>query len=431
MTIERAYKFLTEDIWRHSQNDIRDKRRRYEFSLLKVLTLCAKGFNNKKLNVWANSLTYSLMFAAMPIVAMIIAIANGFGYMDLVRERMYNSFLGEYNMAADILGAAERYLETSHGGLFLGIGFLFFIWAIYSFFTNVEQCFNEIWNVHRSRAVHMQVITYFAILFFMPILFVVSSGMLSLVWNIGDAIGLGSEGWLRNIITAFIPYLTSWLIFSCMYKLIPNTTVSWTASIIPGVVMGTMYQLMQWVLVHFVVILARASVVYGAFATIPMLMMCLQWMCLLILIGTQLSFSIQNNEMFEYEKDIMDISHRYEDFVALYITHAVCEHFRTEQPPLSASELAESYHLPIRLVRQELERLTRAGILYELYTEDDSVRLYHPAKDVALITTEHVEDALDRLGSEEFLRALPSDMKEYWERYKTQKEHNSNINISL
>lgn len=428
MTISRAYKFLTEDIWRHSQNDIRSKRRRYEFSFLKIITLCARGFVDKNLNVWANNLTFSLMFAAIPMLAMVIAIADGFGYTDLLREKLQHTFLSEYQMDEILISSAQRYLDTAQSGLFLGIGLLILLWAVYSFFTNVEQCFNEIWNVHRSRPLHRQVITYIAIMFCIPILLVVSSGLFGLIWDVSDSLGLGREGWMRNWITKCVPYLTSWVIFSLLYKYVPNTKVGLKASIIPGILMGTTFQLMQWVLIHFVVILARTSIVYGAFATIPMLMMCWQWMCLLILVGTELSFAIQNNENFEYEQEISTISTRYDNFIALYLTHIIVERFRNEQPPISSETMADEYHIPLRLVRYEMERLTACGILIEIYTEGTEERLYQPAKDVAILTIGHVEAALNTQGSDNFLRSIPASMKDYWEQYQHYKNTNTNLN---
>lgn len=407
---------MTEDIWRHRQKDIRSKRLRYEFSIIKILVLCARGFINKNLNVWANSLSFSLMFALVPILALVIAIAQGFGYLQVIQDRIEHTFIGEYDLLPQAIEAAQRYLETAQGGVFLGVGLLILIWAVYSFFQNVEQCFNSIWNVQESRDTSYQIVTYISILVLLPMLIVVSTGFSSFVLDMSDAMGFGREGWLRNLIDTILPYLLTWGSFALMYKFIPNTRVDWRSAIIPAIVMGTLFQVMQWALVNFVVILSRTSIVYGAFAMIPILLMIMQWTSLLILIGAQFSFSIQNNENFEYEQDIDSISHRYEDFIALHIAKIVIARFQQAQPPISSAEIAEEQRMPIRLVRRQLKRLLRCGIITPILGVNEDTHYYQPAIDTPLLTDKYIQDKLYTLGAEGFLRALNQEIKDDWDK---------------
>ena len=87
--------------------------------------------------------------------------------------------------------------------------------------------------------------------------------------------------------------------------------------------MGTLFQLLQMFSVYLIALLSRTSIVYGAFATLPILMTFLQYASLLILIGAQMSFAIQNNAEFEYEQDLNSMSRRYKDFVMLYLLSIV------------------------------------------------------------------------------------------------------------
>lgn len=408
--------FFTVDIWRHSRYENLSRMRTYHLRALKVITLCVRGFISGNLNMRAGALTYSLMFAIVPILAMILAVAQGFGVSDIIEQELNRSFLGEYGLVPTIMEFVQRYMETAQGGVFLGMGILILIWAVYSFFQNVETAFNTIWNVDKSRSVYRQLVTYISILFFVPILIVLSSGLLNYVTIFTEALHKYGLHFLESGFMHFLPYLTAWLIFTWMFWAIPNTKVGFWAAVIPGVLMGTCFQVMQWALVHFVVILGRTSIVYGAFAAIPILLMVLQWTCLLILIGAQLSFSIQNNEMFEFEHDIDTISRRYSDFLSLYLMSVIVRRFRCEELPLTAHQMASQYKIPLRLVYESLSHLTETGLLREVYVEGEEDKTYQPAMDVALLTVDKICERLECRGAEHFL-LHSADMEDFWQRY--------------
>ena len=419
--------FLTTELWRTTGWGEQPWWRRLVYSLLKVVTLTVRGFQSKDLAIKANGLTYSLMFAIVPILAMVLAIAKGFGFDTVIEERLQGSFLGEMNMVPMVMGFVERYLDTAQGGVFIGIGLLILIWAVYAFFRSVELSFNGIWNVQQSRSVARQLSNYIFILFLIPILIVVTSG-LSIYLN-SAASSLADIAMLRSMQRGFVKFLSYaivWLVFTWMYWAIPNTKVKFGAALVPGIIMGTLFQLLQALSMYIIVFLSRTSIVYGAFASIPLLLMWLQWSCLLILIGAELSYAIQNKEEFEYEKDLNAMSRRYKDCLTLYLLSAIIERFNNDQPPMSAHDMAEAFHLPVRMVNSLLSRLQEVGVVRTLYVENNEEKTYQPALDTHLISVGMVFERIDAQGVEEFLRDVPEDLQKFWERFMQMKrEHNS------
>ena len=189
------------------------------------------------------------------------------------------------------------------------------------------------------------------------------------------------------------------------------------SALIPGVITGTLYQLMQMLSVYLIAFLSRTSIVYGAFATIPILMTWLQYTSLLILIGAEMSYAIQNNEEFEYEHDLNSMSRRYKDFVMLYLLSLIIKRFEADEAPYTAHELAVRDRLPIRLVNQLLSRMVETGILREVHVEGNEERTYQPALDTHKINVGMVIDRIDAQGSEQFLQAPTKEMQSFWKRY--------------
>ena len=427
-------RFVRYDMWRRTTTEFDGFFQRLGYAIIRTIVLVARGFGSKNLNDKAKSLTYSLIFAIVPILAMVVAVAKGFGVVDVIERQLNASFLGETNMVPTIMQMVDRYLSTAQGGVFVGIGLIVLLWAVYSFFQSVETAFNKIWNVQKSRSVLHQVTTYIAILVLIPVLIVCSAGIS--IFLHATMSGLLSEvgslhEFFHNGGATTLQFGICWLLFTGMYIAIPNTKVHFLSALIPGVIMGSLFQVLQMLSVYLIAMLGRTSIVYGAFATIPILMTWLQYTSLLILIGAEMSYAIQNNEEFEYEEDLKKMSRRYKDFIMLYLLSIIVRRFEADEAPLTAHELAIRDYLPIRLVNQLLGRMVETGILREVYVEGKEEKTYQPALDTHKITCGMVVERIESQGTELFLQNPSPEMQDFWKRYIQIKKDNQTLDQIL
>lgn len=425
--------FVRYDMWRRTTTEIDTCYKRLGYIVARTIALVVRGFTSKNLNDTAKALTFSLIFAVVPILAMIVAVAKGFGVVDIIQNQLNASFLGETNMVPTIMEMVDRYLETAQGGVFIGVGILILLWAVYSFFQSVETAFNRIWNVQKSRSILRQVTTYIAIVVLIPVLIVCSAGInIFLHTTIESTIEISAlHEFFHTSGVKFLQFVLVWLLFTVMYIAVPNTKVKFMSALIPGILMGTLFQLLQMLSVYLIAMLSRTSIVYGAFATIPILMTWLQYTSLLILIGAQMAYAIQNNEEFEYEQDLNTMSRRYKDFIMLYLLSIIIKRFEADEAPLTAHELAIRDHLPIRLVNRLLGRMVATGLLREVFTENEEERRYQPALDTHKISVGMVIDRIDAQGTELFLQNPSEEMVNFWENYTKMKEKDTTLNQIL
>ena len=427
--IKKTTDFLLNDLWRKTGEEF-SRWKRLGYMTLRSIVITVRGFLDHGINIRANALTYSMMFALVPILALVLAIAKGFGFEQIIEEKLYESFLGKMNLVPTIMGFVERYLETAQGGVFIGIGLLILLWSVYAFFNNIESSFNTIWQVKRSRSYLRQFTTYISILLLIPMLIVVSSGV-SILFNstLGDIPFFRAMAPLKEFAIKLAPWITTWLIFTWMYWAIPNTKVGAWAAFIPGILVGTMFQLLQILSFYLVAFLSRTSIVYGAFAAIPLLLTWLQLSCLFILSGAELSFAIQNNEDFDYDSDLRKMSRRYKDYVTLYLTYLIVKRFETGDTPETAHEMAHDNRLPARLVNQLLSRLVEVGVVRETYIEGKQERTYVPARDINTITIGSVIESVERQGTELFLRNPTPEREMFWSRYNELRQSADVLNV--
>ena len=420
--------FVRYDMWRRTATEFDGFFQKLGYAVIRTIVLVARGFTSKNLNDKAKSLTYSLIFAIVPILAMIVAVAKGFGVADVIERQLNASFLGETNMVPTIMAMVERYLETTQGGVFIGIGILILLWAVYSFFQSVETSFNQIWNVQKSRSILRQATAYISIVVLIPVVIVCSAGINIFVHSALESTIHSSalHTFFHNSGVQMLQFIMCWLLFTVMYVAIPNTKVQFVPALIPGILMGTLFQLLQMLSVYLIALLSRTSIVYGAFASIPILMTWLQYTSLLILIGAEMAYAIQNNEQFEYEQDLNSMSRRYKDFIMLYLLRVIIKRFEADEAPLTAHELAIRDHLPIRLVNQLLGRMVETGVLREVYVENEEEKTFQPALDTHKISVGMVLDRIDAQGTEQFLQAPTKEMQAFWNSYlNIKKTHTS------
>ncbi|MDD5184144.1 MAG: YihY/virulence factor BrkB family protein [Paludibacter sp.] len=421
--IVRIYNFIRYDIWRITENEL-SRSRRFLYRIVKTLILAVRGFIGDKLNIRASALTYSILFAIIPLFALIIAIGKGFGVKGLIENTLKGTFLGQANMIPTVMGFVDRYLETTQGGIFIGVGIAILFWSVMNFFMQVESAFNGIWQVKKSRSPFRQFTIYFSTILIVPLFIVFSSGFSIFV---SKAL---SQTFIYQVLSPilrfgvkFLPYIINWLVFTIMYMVIPNTRVRFYNALIAGVIAGSAFQAFQMLYINGQVYLSRYNIVYGSFAAVPLLLLWLQISCLIVLLGAEISYASQNIQNFEFEADTKNISTRYKNFLTLFITYVIVKQLEERKPPLSSEEIALSQRLPIWLVNQILTRLVEVTVLIEVYNEDLRAKNYMPAVDINQLSVRMLFNKLDTFGSELFLNSKNEHLDAFWQKTLEMKIH--------
>ena len=414
--ISKTLNFIRFDIWRITEHEL-SQTRRIVYRFIKTLVLAVRGFIDEDLNVKASALTYSILFAMIPTFALIIAIAKGFGIEKLIRSSLQGTFIGQENLIPQVMEFVERYLETTQGGIFIGIGLAVLFYSVMNFFMQVESAFNGIWKVKKSRSLIRQFSTYFSSILIIPILIVLSSG-LSIFINTAIA-----QSFLYNVLSPllrfgvkFAPYIIDWIVFTVMYMIIPNTKVRFTNALIAGVLAGTAFQLFQFMYIHGQVYLSRYNIVYGSFAAIPLLLLWLQISFLIVLLGAEISYASQNIKNYDYEFDTKNMSTRYNNFLTLFITYVIVKQFEEQKPPLSSDEISINYRLPNRIVNQILTKLVDVSVFIEVFNDESRTKTYQPAIDINQLTINLLFNKLDSHGSELFLTNKNELLDSFWQK---------------
>ncbi len=425
---KKVGKFINTDIWKITESELSKSRRR-SYRFIKTLILTARGFISHDLPVRASALTYSILFAIIPLFALIIAIAKGFGMEKLIEKSLEGTFIGEADLTPTVMGFVQRYLESTQHGLFIGIGLVILLSSVMNFFMQVERAFNSIWQVKKSRAIIRQFTTYFSSVLLVPI-FIVLSGGISFYFNT-----ILDQSFIYDVLSPFIrfgvmltPYLVNSIIFTIIYIVIPNTKVLPKNALIAGIIAGTSFQAFQSLYIHGQIYLTSFNVVYGSFAAFPLLLLWLQISCTIILLGAEISYASQNLQDFEYEVDNKKISRRYKNFLTLYISYIVVKQFEKLAPSLTAEEIANANKLPVKIVKEVLFELVDASVLVAVHSNNFETRTYLPAIDIQQLTVNLLISKLDMNGTEQFLTNKNDALDAFWKKTMEMKKRSEEPN---
>ncbi len=421
--IQRISHFLKYTIWRKTESNL-TRGESLGYTILKTILLAGRGFREHKVLVRADALAFALLFATIPIVALMFAISRGFGFEGLLEDTLLSfPILQQLNAVPLLMEFVNRYLETAQGGVFIGVGFIMLLWSVYYFFNSVETSFNDIWSVRKSRNIVRQITTYIIIVMAIPVLIICTSGISIFVnSNLPDTPFFAQMAPVKEFLMRLSPFVIAWLFYSWMYWAIPNTKVGAAAAFIPGILIGTLFQLLQMISVWIIAFLGRYSIVYGAFAAIPLILFMLEWISVLTFLGAEISYAIQNKEYYDYHTDMEYMSRRYKDYITAFITYVVVHRFEHNEAPLTASQIAHSNNMPIRLVNNLVTRLVETNIIREVYVENEEEKALMPAVDINQLTIGRVFEAIESQGSELFLQHPTKQMKTFWKEWQNIKQ---------
>ena len=401
--IANFWRFASDDIWRITETEVSGSRR-ILINLFKTVMISFRRFKEDDLQAKASALTYNMMLAIVPMLALMYAIARGFGFQNIIQMQLLDYFPAQRNALTHIFDFVKTYLsETRNGGVFVGAGILMLLWTVVSMVNNIEAVFNEIWQVKKPRSFYRKITDYTSFFLILPILMIASGGLslfLSSSFENLDYLSFMSPV-VRKLLS-FSPYFLTWLFFTGMYVLIPNTRVKFWNALLAGIICGTAFQFFQFIYISGQIWVSKYNAVYGGLAFLPLLLLWIQLSWIICLFGAVLTFSAQNIRNYNFERDSKNISRRYKDFLLLLVASLIVQRFVKGEKPLTVEEISYDNKIPIKLTGQLLYLLTEIGVIIETVTDEDRVTAYQPAMDVNRLSVGELFSRVDLYGSEKF-----------------------------
>ncbi|GAB6010652.1 YihY/virulence factor BrkB family protein [Viscerimonas tarda] len=424
---KRLVRFLSYDIWRFDEAGVSTSKLSL-YNVIKSFVLTYRNINVYQLNTRAGALTYNTLLSIVPMLAVLFAIAGGFGFQNIVKSELFSYFEGQREILEKAMVFVDKSLQYASGGVFLGVGLIMLLYTVISLMSNIEANFNITWRVKESRPYYRQFTDYIAFLIISPIFLICNAG---LTVFLNSSLKLDYIGFFISPVAEVIPYAITILLFTLFYMFIPNTKVKFGSALFGAVFAGIAFQVFQVIYISGQIWLSKYNAIYGSFAILPLLLLWLQLSWFICLIGVELSFANQNIKKFNFEKEVKTISRRYKDFFILLIATLIVKRFEEGDKPYTADELSNNYKMPTQLTSDILFFLSQSGIIAKTPAKEDGVFAYIPAIDINKITVNYLFEKIDGHGSEDFLTDKDKLFLDEWKVIKNLRSLNASENILL
>ncbi|HEU4857075.1 MAG TPA: YihY family inner membrane protein [Rhodanobacteraceae bacterium] len=256
-------------------------------------------FRDDKCFETAGALSYTTLFAIVPMLAAVVAIVSVFpafaGLRDNVTRFIFRSFVpaaGETVQGYLLEFAANASKLTLMGVLVLLASALMMM-------ASIEDRFNRIWRIASPRKGSARLLLYWAALTLGPILVTAGVGVSSWVYAQPLWRGVAGHGVAGFRLWLLAPFLITWTGLAVLYEVVPNCRVRWRHAITGALVAAVLFEFARKGFAVYVQGVANYREVYGALAAIPIFLIWVYLSWVIVLLGAILAAALH---AFEYRQ---------------------------------------------------------------------------------------------------------------------------------
>ncbi len=359
--IKKIQNFLQQDLWDLEPSAL-TKTRASGLKFLRICILVVKGFKEDKCPLHAAALTFISVMALVPFLVILFAIAKGFGIdkaSELLLEKTAEMPEALQQAVTNLISA----VESASAGAMGGVGGIIFMWVAIKMLSNIEETFNLVWGVKTPRSLIDKIRNYIVIMVVAPILLIVSNASQPVI--MGFASHLEWMGPLLKLGLQAVPVLTMALAFSIFYLFLPNTKVKFPAAFLGALVAALLSVLFQYGMIELGVGVTKYNKTYGTLAAIPLFLFWVQISWMILLMGAEVAFSVQNAGTYARERLAITPSARARLYLAGALMKRVTDKFESPEAPFDIVAYGTDNRIPIRLINDVISTLAQAGLVAE------------------------------------------------------------------
>jgi membrane protein len=338
------------------------------------------------------SLVYTTMIAIVPLLAFAVALLKGLGLHREMQPLLTNFFSPLGPRAEELTQRIVEFVDNISGTVLAGVAIVILLYSAMAMAQKVEGSFNFVWRVDRPRNFARRFTEYLSFMFVGPMLMSVAMGFTATLASAAARSRLSEMepigAWLVGL-SSLTPYVLVIAGFSVLYILIPNTRVHVKPAVIGGVFAGVLWAGSGNLFTGFVVSVSRMEGIYSGFAIVLVAMIWLHLSWLILLLGAQLAFYLQNPEYLRLGKRTESMSNGLRERLALSTMLLVGHDF--DKP--GHGWRTESLAAKMRIQRHLLEPVIASLMHADLLTRTADHRLM-PARDPRRIALAEIFDAV-------------------------------------
>jgi membrane protein len=347
------------------------------------------------LDLRATSLVYTTLLSMAPLLAVSFSMLKAFGAHNQMRPFLLQMLdpLGE--QASEIADRIIGFVNNMEVGVLGFTGFALLFYTVLSLLQKIEDSFNQIWRVEKSRGLRRRFSDYLSVLLVGPVLVFSALGLMASMAShkiVQAIVALEPFGTLYYLLGLILPTLFMIAAFTFLYLFIPNTRVRFKAALAGGIAAGLAWRLVGWLFAEFVAGSAQYEAIYSSFAILIVFMIWLYVNWLILLLGVDISFYVQHSRYLRLQQHDIRLGYGLFRRIGLSVMYLLAERFHRGEPPWTVADLSARLDLPHQVIERVLETLQRRSLVLAV---DRERMAYMPAREPCVVPITDVLEALE------------------------------------
>ncbi|SHG72602.1 YihY family inner membrane protein [Pollutimonas bauzanensis] len=258
----------------------------------KIARFALQRAGEKKLTQVAASLTFTTVLGIVPLLAVVLSLFTAFPLFADFRvalEGFLTTSLMPPAVSENVMFYLNQFAAKASG--LTAIGSLFLIVTSALLIMTIDEAFNDIWQVERQRPLRQRMLVYWAIISLGPILAGGSLWATSVLAR--ESLGHVEElPAIFSFALSFVPLLATGLGFTALFVGVPNRRVLWRDALVGGLGTAVVLEIMRSGFAYYLTQFPSYTIIYGAFATLPIFLLWIYLSWLAILLGATVAATL-------------------------------------------------------------------------------------------------------------------------------------------
>lgn len=300
------------------------------------------------------ALTYTTLLAIVPLLAIALMVVRQMPFFpDLLNYLLV--FLQNI-FSPNISSIIEEYLlvfagkATHLANLSL---LIFFVTSLMTLHT-IDTTLNRIWHIEPQRKIFITIAIYTGTLILAPLMI----GLSILLTTYLEALPYISE--TLEFTGLHLPFFSLWpvilvgVIFTLMYKTIPNVHIFWRHAITGGTIAAILFEFSKQAFAMYLEWFPTYELIYGSIAAIPLLLIWIYTGWLVVLLGAEITFLLGQTHLAPYGRG-----------TTLLVLYDILRQIRTTEKPVSTSKLQKTGQWNNAIILKSIQILQQSGIIFK------------------------------------------------------------------
>jgi membrane protein len=250
--IDRIIRFCEHDVWVMNVHQLTGLRQ-FGVKLLRLGLVAAAEFRESFLSIRATSLVYTTLLSMVPFLAVMFSVLKAFGVHQQIEPILSQAFdpLGE--KGAEITTNIIQFVDNLKVGVLGAVGVAGLFYTTYSLIEKIEEALNSIWRVEVGRPLARRITDYLSVVLVGPVFVFTAFGLMASSqshWLVQRVMEIQPFGYLIVAITNLLPFLFMCMLFTFIYKFVPNTPVKISSAFVGGLTEDCVGRLLGWLLLR-------------------------------------------------------------------------------------------------------------------------------------------------------------------------------------